>query len=116
MEVELCPVSKLSQLLSQRFGKPLTPEFTQICKILSAASQQFMCVSLVSDIPYHLIFRKIKHQMHRHGKFHSQGFDARCPPLTDRADQELPDLICKQWQLFLLSDFDIIRMIYLLIP
>ena len=25
MEVELCPVSKLSQLLSQRFGKPLIP-------------------------------------------------------------------------------------------
>ena len=91
------------------------PEFTQICKILSAASQQFMCVSLVSDIPYHLIFRKIKHQMHRHGKFHHT--KVRCQmssALADRADQELPDLICKQWQLFLFQIFDIIRMIYLL--
>ena len=92
-----------------------TAKLAQTGKVLPAPCQQLVRVCLMSDIPDHLVFRQIKHQMHRHGKFYHT--EVRCQmsaAFADRPDQKFPDLFCKQGQFLFIQIFDIIWMIDLL--
>src|SRR5262245_4851511 len=40
-------------------------------QFVAAAGQYLVCVSLMTDVPNETVVRRIKHIMHRHGKFDS---------------------------------------------
>ena len=72
IDVELCPVSKQSQSLSFRFGKPLIPPYCRRSSNPSFLSgQDLVCIRLMSHIPDQFILWQVQYQMQRHRKLHN---------------------------------------------
>ena len=66
---------------------------TQVSKAIPAAGQKFMCIRLVTDIPDHLILRKVKHEMDRHSQFDGTQIRRKMTARAAHAfDQEIPYL------------------------
>ena len=74
-----------------------------------------MGISLMTHVPDDLIFRKMEHQMHGHGKFHHAQIGRKMPAgLADLLDQEFPDLQSQFLQFFQVQFLNIIFLLYTL--
>ena len=73
--------------------------FSQIIKSFFPSGQNFMRIRLMPYIPDHLILRKLKTEMHCHGKLYHTQIGRKMPScLADLLNKKGTDFFCKPCQ------------------
>ena len=72
---------------------------SQVIKAVFSSGQDLMGIGLVSHIPDHFIFWKLKAEMHRHGKLYDSKVGGKMTAgSADLLDQESADFFCQSCQ------------------
>ena len=91
-----------------------TSVLSEIFKSGFPAAQDLVCVSLMTDIPDHLVIRKIKNTVQCNSQFHNTQIGCKMAAgLADLVNQKIPDFPGKNLHLWICQFFNITRFVYL---